>query len=245
MRPLQGELLLEAWDRGASQGALDRALTLLGVACPELSWAELADLPLPERELRLLRLRQTTFGDSLRGYVACPSCSARLEFEAPVSSMIGRLEMLGPLQGPAWRAGKWNVTMRPANSRDLAAAACQTDARASRRVLLKRCVMVQPAEGDTDEAGYSFSSIEERAAEEFNALHQGAEILLTLPCAACGRIEKMDLDIGRFLWSEVRHAALALFRDVRDLASAYGWSERSILAMSPARRSVYVEMAHR
>jgi hypothetical protein len=52
----------------------------------------------------------------------------------------------------------------------------------------------------------------------------------------------VDLDIGRFLWMEVRHAALALLRDVHELASAYGWREDEILTMNSARRAMYLGM---
>ena len=242
MRPLQGELLLEAWDRGASQGALNRALTLLAVACRDREWSQLAELPLPERDIELLRLRRLTFGDSLRGYMACPLCAARLEFDTEVSSILSQLERMRHPEVSTRRTGDLTLTMRTANSRDLAAAASHPDLEASRRALLQRCISVLPgADGATPD--YSFHDIEAEVMRQFDELHQGAEILFVAPCAACGQSATVDLDIGRFLWSEVRHAALMLLRDVHELASAYGWAEVSILAMSPARRSVYLEMA--
>jgi hypothetical protein len=51
-----------------------------------------------------------------------------------------------------------------------------------------------------------------------------------------------DLDIGRFLWFEVRNAAQRLLREVHELAYAYGWSESAILAMSFHRRQNYLAM---
>jgi hypothetical protein len=232
MRALKGERLLEAWGRGAPQSDLDRAVTLLAAASPDQSEADLAAVSIPERNLALLRLHQFSFGDSLRGYVPCSSCGARLEFEASASAMADRLEAVKPRVAATWEAEGAQFSMRPADSRDLAAVACQNDSQRARRLLLERCTTPPRVEG-----------CEEMAARTFNELHEGAEILLSLFCPACAQIDRVDLDIARFLWSEVRHAALGLLREVHELASAYGWSESAILTMDGARRRVYLEMA--
>jgi hypothetical protein len=52
----------------------------------------------------------------------------------------------------------------------------------------------------------------------------------------------LDLDIGRFLWTEVRRAATRLLGDVHTLAAAYGWSEQAILDLSAGRRAAYLEL---
>jgi hypothetical protein len=83
----------------------------------------------------------------------------------------------------------------------------------------------------------------DRAAEEFNRLNADAEIQFTLACPACGIVQRTELDIVRFLWSELRHAAKSLLFEVHELASAYGWSEASILSMNASRRAMYLEMA--
>ena len=51
-----------------------------------------------------------------------------------------------------------------------------------------------------------------------------------------------DFDIARFLWAETRRAAAHLLSEIHELASAYGWSEEAIAAMSAQRRSAYMEM---
>jgi hypothetical protein len=45
-----------------------------------------------------------------------------------------------------------------------------------------------------------------------------------------------------FFWMEVESWAYRILRQVHALASAYGWSEGDILAMSPWRRQFYLEM---
>ena len=80
------------------------------------------------------------------------------------------------------------------------------------------------------------------AVETFDRLQADAEISIELICPECGTSRSVDLDIGRFLWTEIRSAAMRLMRDVHVLASAYGWQESAILAMSDTRRRTYLEM---
>src|SRR5262249_34259696 len=96
MQPLKGDRLLAAWDRGAQQSDLNRAVTLLAVASQDRSEERLASLSIPERNLMLLDLHRISFGDTLHGYLPCPSCGTRLEFVVPVSPLIDRLEAARP-----------------------------------------------------------------------------------------------------------------------------------------------------
>ncbi|HEY1938438.1 MAG TPA: hypothetical protein VGJ33_10935 [Candidatus Angelobacter sp.] len=233
MRALRGELLLQAWERGAGQSDIDRPLTLLAVACPGRSWDELMDLSMVQRELELLLLRRITFGDDLKAYVSCLSCAARLEFEVHVSSII---DSISNLSGPAeagWRHQSAVFSMRQVTTRDLVALSSALEPRSH---LLALCTRSDMADGPT------VADCEAIAVEQFNGLNEGAETRFSLRCAECSEIGEMDLDIGRFLWAEVRHAAMAAFRDVHDLAAAYGWSETEILGMSSMRRAMYLGM---
>jgi hypothetical protein len=45
-----------------------------------------------------------------------------------------------------------------------------------------------------------------------------------------------------YLWSELEEWAHRVLVDIHTLAGAYGWSERQILALSPVRRQLYVDM---
>jgi hypothetical protein len=44
------------------------------------------------------------------------------------------------------------------------------------------------------------------------------------------------------LWREIESMAGRLLRDVHALASAYGWHEKDILALSPVRRQFYLTL---
>ena len=70
-----------------------------------------------------------------------------------------------------------------------------------------------------------------------------AEVVLTFTCPACQHGWQALFDVGTFFWTEVASAARRLLREVDALARAYGWSEAAILALSPARRQAYMEMA--
>jgi hypothetical protein len=69
------------------------------------------------------------------------------------------------------------------------------------------------------------------------------ETLLDLVCPACAQRWQAVLDIVAYLTREMAHQARHLLADVHRLASAYGWGEQEILALSPVRRRAYVEMA--
>ena len=70
-----------------------------------------------------------------------------------------------------------------------------------------------------------------------------ADVRLELECGECGLGFDASLEPSEFAWNEVRDAARRLLWDVDTLARAYGWTERDVLARSPARRAAYVDMA--
>jgi hypothetical protein len=115
------------------------------------------------------------------------------------------------------------------------------DADRARNLLLERCISTPPSEEQARPDPEYASTL---ALQKFDELHAGAEITLQLTCPGCARSETIDLDIARFLWIEVRHAALRLLREVHELASAYGWTQDAILAMTAQRRSAYLGMVH-
>ena len=67
-----------------------------------------------------------------------------------------------------------------------------------------------------------------------------AEVLVDVACPECGVSFVADLDPIGFVWAGVESQARRTLRQVDVLARAYGWTEREILALSPARRSAYL-----
>src|SRR5690349_2018167 len=87
LRPLAGEALLEAWERGSAEPQPARAVTLLRAGCPELSEADAFSMPIAGRDRVLADLRRRSFGRTLVGFAECPACRERLEFTLPTDAI--------------------------------------------------------------------------------------------------------------------------------------------------------------
>jgi hypothetical protein len=245
MRQLSGELLLTALDLGAQDTYLGRILTMLALVHPEISREQIAAWSLQDIIIELLTLRAISFGPELAGYLACPACGARLEFTLPIPPVVESLQESKSIIQQRCAIGETNFTMRPVTAADLFSVTPITDLPSARKRLLASCIRETNDEG-TDKEIYAelerpdFMRLAIRA---FEQLQSSSEISIDLQCAECSRAHAIDLDLGRFVWTEVRHAASRLMREVHELASAYGWQEASILAMSSNRRNAYLEMA--
>lgn len=234
MQALTGATLLSLWERGASRHALDRSALLAAVARPEWPAAEIADLPLGAVNASLLRLRSASFGPHIAGHADCTQCGQRLAFTVDTRQML-------PAHGddnddPAPRETEVaGLRVRAPSLRDLAAVAAQIDARQAARALLARCTLA----GDLaliDDAALR------QVEDALEALDPQADLVLALQCVACGHAGGAQLDAGALLWEEIEAHARVLLGEVHRLASAYGWSEAHILALSPARRASYLAM---
>ncbi len=106
---------------------------------------------------------------------------------------------------------------------------------AAQRLLASCCCGSEPAADWTEEDM-------EIIGERLSQADPLAEILLHFDCPACSASFDESLDLGGFVWAEIENRAKRIFQDVHALASAYGWRESEILALSPARRCAYVEM---
>ena len=242
MRPLSSQDLLKVWECGQRQHPVDRALTLLSAACPDRKRSALAELSVGQRDRLLLALRGQTFGDTMMGFVECPSCAERLEFDILASDLgLGPESPGGPLEFEEDLEGLV-IRYRLPNSSDLAAVARCRDVKTGRDLLVRQCVMSVCREGHPvpreEVPGQVLSQLEERLAE------RGAEgdVLLDVECPACRHHWQVILDIEFFFWTEINAHAPRLMREVHTLARAYGWREEDILSLSAARRQYYLEI---
>ena len=232
--------LIGAWEMGMSRNPLDRALTLLAVACPEMTVAQIAALPVGRRDALLLELRQSLFGPALNCYAECPRCQARLEFRADVGEILGRgRENQNPRRELV--CGGVRLRYRAPDSGDLTAVSQCGDVVAARRLLLERCVLEVTRGG----AALAMDDISAPALDELSsqlcASENCADISFALGCTACAYSWELAFDIASFLWSEVSLLAKSYLYEVHALAWAYGWREADILAMTPARRRFYLD----
>ncbi|EXU69382.1 hypothetical protein Z951_04165 [Streptomyces sp. PRh5] len=121
-----------------------------------------------------------------------------------------------------------------------------TAARA-RRALIARCIVSahrsgRPVPADRLPAAELPEPVQRRLAEAAERADPAADVTLSVACPECGEATRAELDIASYLWAELDHWARDLLLDVHLLATAYGWSEPQILALSPLRRRYYLEL---
>ena len=244
--PLTGEALLRVWEVGARQHPIDRALTILAASHQNVPPDRLAALTVGHRDAALLDLRAATFGPMLRGFVACPACSERLDvaLEAPEIRSPAYPALSEPVEQPAgaFEIDGWAIHYRLPDSRDLAAIAAAPDAASGRAELLRRCLLAAERDGVAAQPADLPEAVVRELAQRMAERDPQAEILLDLGCPACERRWQAPFDIVLFFWEEITAAARRLLRDVHALARAYGWRETDVLAMSPRRRQAYLEL---
>jgi hypothetical protein len=253
--PLVTDLLL-AWERGLEQSSTGRALELLKVAMPRADADSLSTLPIGERDAFLLSLRQLLFGNDVAAISQCPECGDSLDVAFDIddirlreggSKEMNEEETEVGAQIRQLTAEGYDITYRIPTSADiLARAGVPREQNAQQQLLLQRCVM--HIRGTEEEIG-EMVPIHALPPNAVAAISRGmaeadpqAEIELALECPACGHAWFALFDIATFLWNEIHSWAQRTLHDVHVLARAYGWREQDILAMSPQRRQIYLEL---
>jgi hypothetical protein len=226
MRALSTTEILSVWERGCSQPPVQRALIMLAAATPESSLESLAGLSVGQRDARLMKLRELTFGPRFTGLANCPACDEKIELTFDASAIRPAEEIDTPVEMELHIEGR-ELRFRLPTSADLLAVT-------SSEHLLSRCLL-------SGENHYSENTIR-AITERMSAADPMADLRLALSCASCGNQWEAEFDIVAFFWREIAAAARGLMREVHMLASAYGWSESEILALSQARRRFYLEM---
>ena len=229
-----GELqILNLWERGLERHPIDRALLLCAWARPDLPPAKLPDLPLGVLNRALLRLREAYFGPGIGAYADCEHCGERMEVNLDTRQLLAE----GKEQDYAAEFEISNYRFRTPCSRDLAAIAMEQDVEKAALKLLQQCCVSHP-----DHTGLGFAGLLAEAETVMELLDPEANINIALSCEDCGGSWLADFNIGALLWDEIDRRARSMLAQVHSLASAYGWTEPEILALSPQRRAYYLDM---
>lgn len=184
MRDLFVDRILYGWERAQALPAGMRPLALLAAASGEASERELLQLPLGERDRRLLELRARLFGERLVGLALCRHCGEHLEVDLALSDVrvnAPTLENAGCIESSGFV-----VHVRLPNGSDLAALTASDDIASARRAIFERCVL------EASRAGAAFpvrdlpDTVVERVAEWMESADSQANIELTVHCPACG-----------------------------------------------------------
>lgn len=240
MRTLTARRALDAWERGQRTEPQGRTLALLSAVLPEVEPQRLARLPLGQRDALLLRLRERTLGRVIKGLVLCPKCNSRLEFPFDLRTYDASASLARRHEPQAFSVGGYSVRFRLPNSEDLNAMALTPDVEIARGLLISRCVLAAEHEGRPVPPVALPEEVLEELGRRMEELDPLSFLPLNLDCPRCNHQWMALLDVGALFWQEISVAAERLLRDVHTLASAYGWSEGEILAMSDARRRFYL-----
>jgi hypothetical protein len=244
MRALSAGELLTVWEQGVNQRPSQRALALLVIACADDAPPDrLARLSIGQRDGHLLRLRERIFGPRLAAISACPACSEALEFTVNAAD-IRVAPVSQPTETINLAHADYDVQFRLPNALDLTTVDPSADRQTNTRYLLRRCITSARRDGTDVPADKLPAEIVAAITERMAEADPQADVQLELACPQCEHRWQTPLDIVSFFWSEINAWALRLMNDVHALASAYGWREADILAMSPTRRQAYLDLVH-
>lgn len=248
MHALSASDILWIWEIGQRKHYADRALFLLALAWPALSLPALNALTIGQRNAHVLALRQKTLGPLADCFARCPACNEQVEFTVDVRTMLPT-EMVEPVepgdvsqQVHLLDVQAYHLSFRVPTGADLTAAGQLADIQAGRALLLERCV----SQATKNEQSIAVADIPDdilQALTEAILEHDPlAEMEFALSCPACRKDWTLPFDIVAFFWTELEAQAKRLMHDVHTIASAYGWRENDILALSSVRRSFYREL---
>lgn len=236
------QTLLTVWEAQHAAHPLRRALALLDAAWPDVGQRAWAAAPVGERDAWLLTLYERLFGPDLRTLATCPQCGERLETDFRTADIRGaRTPALPAPQTPRrLHCDGYTIEYRLPDSDDLlAVSTLRSDGVAA---LLARCVL-SAAHDDTPCAAEELPPrATARLAEAMSRADPDADVRISLNCPACAHAWKTGFDIVTHLWLELEDWAQRTLAEVHALARAYGWGEGEILALSPTRRQLYLEL---
>jgi hypothetical protein len=241
VRLLSAPELVGVWERGLNQSLIQRAVELLSAAYPQAAHDSLASLSIGQRDAELLMLREQLFGSQMAGVTVCPQCSGQLDLTLDTRIMRSA-QAAEPETEMTLSVAGYDLQFRHPNSEDLAMALDGKDVESARQRLLGRCLL----SAERDGAPVSFDQLPPEVAdavsERMASTDPLADIQVVVSCPLCNHLSRAEFDIVSFLWGEIERLAGRLLRDVHTMASAYGWHERDILALSPGRRRFYLAL---
>jgi hypothetical protein len=222
--------ILALWERGVSLGRWARDDCLLSVLGPPP--AELG-----ARNAALLRLRGTLFDRAWPLRSRCPACATDCEFVADCLALADQLSIVAPSPSTTRvdHLGR-SITLRAPTVNDLREIAVLPDAQSAARALLTRCVPDGEALDELDDEAVADLST------HLEGLDPGAVVSFALSCPSCRHDWSATIDVGNALWAELQRAAERALIEIDALARAYGWTEREVSSLSPARRAAYLQL---
>lgn len=249
MRSLSAFDLLDILERGTGRTPIEQALVLLGVAFPQVPKDVLVKLNVGQRDLCLLHMRSLTFGTKLKALIDCQECSERLELEFDTKNLSPSISPVLELEAMtlsnleiSFRWADYEVHFRLPNSADLSSLADTKNVLSGRQQLIEACV-ISAKRGDAAVSANDLPpEVVNGLIDHMSQVDSLADLTFAITCPACGHVWDIIFDIVSFFWGEINAWSARLIREVHSLATAYGWCEADILAMSAWRRKQYLEL---
>jgi hypothetical protein len=193
-----------------------------------------AQLPVGDLDLLVVVHRRELLGDGFVAEDTCASCSARVDVHFSLTDFAAHHRPRGaraaaPAAEPGWwRLRSADVSFRLPRAGDVLAVAGSSNARQS---LEQRCVR-----GTLD------ARIRRLVDRAMRALGPTLRADVAGRCPDCCADVLLDVDARELCIAELRFLASAVFDDVHLIASAYGWSEATVLDLPSARRRRYADL---
>lgn len=234
--------VLELWEGLSGRLPAEQAVRLAARATGTTDLDAVARLPLGTRDRAIVALRTTLSAGPFQAVASCPACGATLDIELDPSRLWagtagpsgGRVEVDGIV-----------ATFRSPDSVDVLALLARgiDDAVEAAAVLLERCLVSAQRGTEAVPAASLPERVRDAIDDALGELDPDAVVTVESICPECGTASERGCEPGEFVALEVTAAARRTVGEVDVIASAYGWSEDCILAMTPARRRAYLELA--
>ena len=203
---------------------------MLAQLSEHLGKEELFNLTIGERDQLLIKAYQAMFGSEIEVFSSCSACSCELELLVDLNELLvvdyeadtnlkfelhGKQLLLEPI-----RVGDLKQVKRIGNEKWL-------DEKLTQGRIAPKLITQE----DRNEYAARLSELDPQA-----------DICLEFECVECQFSWIDPFDIASQLWLRFDATCKRLLAAVHSLASAYGWTETEVLAMSPWRREVYLNM---
>jgi T4 bacteriophage base plate protein len=249
MRPFLAAELLNIWERGTGHTPVEQALAILSIAFPQTPHETLAKLNVVQRDLCLLELRRLTFGSQINGRADCPACGQRLDLDFDIGDLPASTSVLPDLEliklskaENSFHTDNYEVTFRLPTSLDLSIVGKLLDQTARRQKLLEACVLSVQCDGKSLLLGDLSPDAIDALIEHMSQENSISNLTLPVTCPECSATWEILFDIVSYFWGEITAWSMRLMHEVHMLATAYGWGEADILAMSARRRQGYLNL---
>lgn len=229
--------LLALWEQALPLGGAARE-ALLAAACGGAAG------PLGVQRRQLLAALRPWLGERAALHGRCPACGEAIGFELALSPLLQALQGDAAAGEQRLELDGWRLHFRLPALQDLAALDDGgEDVEAFVRGLLRRCVLAAEAGGRACAADALPAPVADALSRRMEALDPAATLAFDLACPACAHAWSAPFDAAQALWACLQAAAERTLLEVDALAARYGWSEPQVLALSPARRRAYLQLA--